>query len=523
MKKLILPLASAMFFSCASSDPVQQWPSAGGPNSSYEVTDTKHDAPKNFSVSDGTNIKWTMDLPEAGQSGIAIHGNKAFLTIIEPVTKENYVKTGSNIRGLCIDLSSRKILWQCKLTGKVKANYLYGFSDSTTPTPVTDGKNVWFFNASGQIACYTTKGEKVWERNWDPIEKLDGVKFPFNKQYEPIISGNLIINVEPYYEKDGERTYGWNYLFAFNKLTGEKVWVSEGALTHYNTPFLSKTAEGKDAILIGRGGHHRVPEAPRGYSMIDAQTGKSIWEYEADAGMCLYQSSWNDKYAIWMTYDGIIHLLDSKTGKLIKKISITENVDAEIYDKKQRKLIQHKDFNITKSVGITIFPAWFSTMLIDDKLYFMCFGPERYGPVKKAGPINAFARVDLKTNKVEYVQFPTSLVDNKKTWLENIPASTINNRDLDIAGDKRSKRDGWSWVFNGNPICVNNKIYYTLQNGRVYVIDAKAEKFDQTALLSISDLGEAGQTWSLNTPSFANGKLYHRTLKQLICIEEDKK
>ena len=99
-------------------------------------------------------------------------------------------------------------------------------------------------------------------------------------------------------------------------------------------------------------------------------------------------------------------------------------------------------------------------------------------------------------------------------------ANTVNNAKLDIAGDKRSKRDGWSWVFNGNPIAVNNKIYFTLQNGRVYVFDASAEKFDLSALLSVSDLGEAGKSWSLNTPSFANGKLYHRNLKQLICIED---
>lgn len=522
MKKLLFPLAAAFCFSCASSSNSTQWQQAGGPNNSYVVNSENSDAPSHFSLSKNKNIKWKMELPEAGQSGIAINGNKAFLTIIEPVTKENYTKKGANIRGLCIDLSSQKILWDCALPGKSEANYLYGFSDSTTPTPITDGEHVWFFNASGQIACYTVKGKKVWDYNWAPIEKLNKVKFPFNKQYEPIISGDLIINVEPYYKKDGARKYGWNYLFAYNKLTGEQAWISEGALTHYNTPFLSKTPEGKDAILIGRGGHHKVPEAPRGYSMVDAASGKSIWEYQADAGMCLYQASWNDKYAIWMTYDGVIHLLDSTNGELIKKISITQNVDAEVYDKDKRKLIQHKDFDITKSLGITIFPAWFSTILIEDKLYFMCFGPERYGPVKKAGPINAFARVDLKTDKVEYVQFPTSLEGNKKTWLEKISASTINSRGLDIAGDKRSQRDGWSWVFNGNPISVNDKIYFTLQNGRVYVIDAKAEKFDQSALLSISDLGAAGKTWSLNTPSFANGKLYHRNLKELICIEENK-
>ena len=105
-----------------------------------------------------------------------------------------------------------------------------------------------------------------------------------------------------------------------------------------------------------------------------------------------------------------------------------------------------------------------------------------------------------------------------KIYNESILSSTKNHRGFEIDGDKRSRRDGWHWLFNGNPIAVNGKIYFTLMNGRVYVIDAKAKNFDESALLSVSDLGEAGKTWSLTTPAFAGGKLYHRTLKQVICI-----
>jgi len=39
-----------------------------------------------------------------------------------------------------------------------------------------------------------------------------------------------------------------------------------------------------------------------------------------------------------------------------------------------------------------------------------------------------------------------------------------------------------------------------------------------TALISISDLGPAGETWTLSSLSFSNGRLYARTLKELICL-----
>ena len=54
----------------------------------------------------------------------------------------------------------------------------------------------------------------------------------------------------------------------------------------------------------------------------------------------------------------------------------------------------------------------------------------------------------------------------------------------------------------------------------VYVIDANAEKFDQSAIVAVNDLGKTGETWSVNALTYANGKLYHRTMKEIICIGE---
>ena len=40
----------------------------------------------------------------------------------------------------------------------------------------------------------------------------------------------------------------------------------------------------------------------------------------------------------------------------------------------------------------------------------------------------------------------------------------------------------------------------------------------RNALLAVNDLGPAGQTWSLNSISYANGRLYHRSMKEVVCI-----
>jgi len=518
---LSLLVSGLLLSSCAKKVTTNDWPSSGGPHDNYIVNSTTEDAPSYFSVANNDNIIWSMDLPEGGQSGICIIDNKIFLTILKPVTQEEWEKDSvacknrKDIVGLCIDSDTQKILWQKALSGTVSGPSLYSFSDASTPTPIADEQYVWFYASSGAMACLDHQGNVIWEYHWEPIMELDGVHYPFNKQFEPLISGDLIYNVEPYREKDNKRTYGWNYIFAYDKLSGERQWISEDALTHYNTPFISKSSADKDIILMGRGGHHKVPEQPVGYSMIDAQSGRRIWQY-SDEEYSLYNSCFNEQYAIRISENGSLSVLNPGDGSLIKKISLNENVDALLYDTAQGKLVQHLNIDFDETCKMTVFPAWFSNILIGHQLYFMCFEAGRYK--KNAGPKHSFGRVDLISGQVEYLQVPISMGGATKKYNETIVSNTRNHRGLAIDDDHRSRRDGWHWLFNGNPIAVNGKIYYTLMNGRVYVIEAKAEEFDEKALLSISDLGAAGQTWSLTTPAFAGGKLYHRTLKQLICI-----
>jgi hypothetical protein len=56
--------------------------------------------------------------------------------------------------------------------------------------------------------------------------------------------------------------------------------------------------------------------------------------------------------------------------------------------------------------------------------------------------------------------------------------------------------------------------------GMVYVLKWNANSFDEDALVSVGDLGRAGKTWSLSGLAYADGKVFARTMKELICIGE---
>ena len=67
-------------------------------------------------------------------------------------------------------------------------------------------------------------------------------------------------------------------------------------------------------------------------------------------------------------------------------------------------------------------------------------------------------------------------------------------------------------------VAVGSILYIPTMIGTSYVIDTSAETLDEKALLSVNDLGPAGKTWTLSSFSYANGRLYHRTMKEVICI-----
>jgi len=70
----------------------------------------------------------------------------------------------------------------------------------------------------------------------------------------------------------------------------------------------------------------------------------------------------------------------------------------------------------------------------------------------------------------------------------------------------------------GSPIAVNDNVYF-YDHARNYLrgeLEGRCAR--RTALVAVNDLGPSGETWSLNTPSYSGGRLYHRTLKEVIAI-----
>lgn len=526
----------------------QNWPQAGGPDGTFRVE--KGTPPIAWSVARDKNIFWRATLPNGGQSGIAVWGNRLFLTTFEEY-QEGTPKYSATILGHCLDAKTGRKLWSVKLVGDFPSPLMYAYSDSTSWTPVTDGKHVWFFNASGFMGCWDFKGKEVWTRKFlAPGE-------PFNKQHEPILFGDTIITLEPL--APTEKGYradraNWHYLRGLDKRTGKTRWIAEDATTYYCTSVMGKTADGTPAILHGRGGPHDVPERPIGLSLTSlakGKEGKTLWRYMPEplpnapvdgvTFMALYTMSWTPQVACWFrNAPEESHLVfDANTGKLLRTQSLIRNVDFRQWDPAAQKYILHQNVNIRdmkdfsprvplqKGEVLHVFPNWHSNLVAYGYHYFLTSTGHRrngYAPPGLSGPSHCIGRVNIETGKVEYLEVPVGVIrkpgePDKFLYNAAQASSTLDYKGRDVAAEDRSRTDGWQIpAFFGSPIAVSGKVYLTTMVGVTYVIDGRAQVLDENALLSVSDLGSTGETWSLNTPSYANGRLYHRSLKEIVCI-----
>ncbi len=508
----------------------QHWPQAGGPDGTWSARGPE--PPLSWSVEHDRNIRWRTPLPNGGQSGIAVWGSRIFLTTFA----EGEKGFSARILALAVDARTGRILWRAPVDGSEKSPMMYAFSDATTPTPVTDGKHFCFTNAAGRIACFTMDGKPVWQHDWKPW----GAPFPFNKQHEPILFEDTILNLEP---RDGGEQPGWNYLRALDKKTGKTRWIAEDATTAYNTARFGLRADGSPALLHGRGGWHDVPERPVGLSLTDPRDGKTIWRFTPGDGkesaprwQALYVMHWDARHAYWFELgsDEKHLVLDAANGKLLREQSLWRSVDYRQWDPERRKHIVHRGVNLREvrelsprnklaaDDVIRVLPAWHANIVAGGYHYFLTTTGHRRNrmpPKGRAGPTHSVGRVHVESGKVEYLELPAAVVKGERVYGVAVKSKPVNSRGVDVASEERSRTDGWEIAaFFGSPIAVNGKIYFTGMTGIVYVIDANAPVLDESALLAVNDLGPSGETWSLNSPAYANGRLYHRSAKELVAI-----
>jgi len=499
------------------------WPQAAGPNGNWIVE--SQEAPTRWSVTRGDNVVWRTPLPEGGQSTVIVSKDRVFVTTNAPWPKNSTKKaSGRDVVGYCLDAFSGKILWSVNLPGVRDMKYAGIFSDSTSPSPLTDGKHVWFFNASGYMGCWDFDGKEVWTRAWQPRQRHH------SRQFEPYLVGDTLLNVEVL-DKVAARDTAmhkklpagvdpknlWTYLHGIDKRTGKVKWLAQAGTAIHNTPAVGVTTAGTPAVLHGRGGGHAPPEQPYGWSLTSLAPGKegeTIWDFPIPGAGSHATSQWNGHIACW--FHGPEHfVVDAAKGVLLRKHNIENDATVTRFDLEEGRYVTeiNQNLKIGKKGASGTRITNQANILFGKHHYFLSWKEHLVG------------RIHTGTGKTEYLQVPV-LVDRRpgrdgdaRTWGKAPLNDTRNSRGVDIGSvDKRSKGDGWGHVSAASPVVIGTRIYFPTMLGIVYVLETDVSDWNEKALLAINDMGPATQTWSLASLSVAHGRVYHRTMKEVICI-----
>lgn len=267
------------------------------------------------------NIRWRTPLP--GQAGATpiISGDRIFLTSSE----------GPDLVTICISKKDGNVLWKTKIgTGNQDARA--GEGNSASPTPSTDGKHVWVFFGTGELACLTVDGDIVWQFNVG--DRFGALDIQFGMTSTPYLDGDHLYLqlIHGVMRLDDDTRVG--QVIKLDKATGETVWLhnresdAKFECKHsYASPILYR-GEGKEFLIV------HGADCTTGH---DLETGKELWRFAQLNG----PTQWNKKQhdptfrfvATPVVADGHIIIPTAKEGPLVA-LKISE-LEGDCSDKKE--------------------------------------------------------------------------------------------------------------------------------------------------------------------------------------------
>ncbi|MBM3955179.1 MAG: hypothetical protein FJ309_11285 [Planctomycetes bacterium] len=233
--------------------PAGTWPNWRGPAGDGVATGTGYAT----RWSPTENVRWKVALPGFGASTPAVWGDRLVLTCT----------IDGQDAALCYTRDG-KAAWRRSL-GTAKAGK-HKKATGANSSPVTDGRQVWVYFKSGELACLDlADGAVVWKTNLQ--EQFGEDTLWWDLGTSPVLSAKAVVVAV--------MQSGPSYLAAFDRQTGKLLWkqdrllgAPEEAAQSYSTPLVvaGDAAKGEPAeMLVVLGADHVTAH--------DAADGRELW------------------------------------------------------------------------------------------------------------------------------------------------------------------------------------------------------------------------------------------------------
>jgi outer membrane protein assembly factor BamB len=300
------------------------------------------------------NVAWKINLPGLSAATPVVWGDSIFLNVTEK--KETYL--------WCVERKGGRLLWKKLLGRRAPEVVTHPKHNPSTPSPVTDGKNVYVLNAYGSLVSFDLAGNKIWKRElWqDYGQFVLSVGFATSPVlYEDSLYLQMLratSSNEP------------SFLLRINKNTGKTIWKKDFPLTSkfkpaeaYSTPTILK--HGTRAELIVNGSDQITGH--------DLTTGEELWRM---AGL----SAENPPFRIVsspVVADGIIYAPASARPLIALRAGGRGNLTRQLWSSRNgpdvpSPVTDGKYFYIVKDNGVAL--------CLDAKTGKEVWGPQRLKP-----------------------------------------------------------------------------------------------------------------------------------------------
>src|SRR5579872_6605533 len=186
----------------------EDWTQYRGPNASGVSASTGLP----FEFGPEKNVVWKTRLPP-GHSSPIMAGNRIFVTAFD----------NPKLLTFCLERSSGEIQWR-REASRPRAEYHQPTNTPASPSPVTDGKNVYAFFGDYGIVSYGPDGNERWRLPLGPFNNVNG------HGSSPILADDKLVLI---CDQDTN-----SYLIAVDKESGHVRWKIDRpeATRGYSTP-----------------------------------------------------------------------------------------------------------------------------------------------------------------------------------------------------------------------------------------------------------------------------------------------
>ena len=227
------------------------WPQWRGPQ--LNGLSGEKGLPVKWSKTEG--VAWKVAMPERSGATPIVWGDHLFLNVGE----------GSDLALWAINRNTGAILWKRPLGG---GNVRMRKQQMSSPSPVTDGRNVWVMTGTGLLRAFDFAGKELWLRDIQKDYGRFGIQWGYASS--PLLhEDSLYVQV-----LHGMHTDDPSYLLRIDKASGKTLWRVERPTNarmespdSYTTPALLRYKGVTEVVITGG-------DVVTGH---DLATGKELW------------------------------------------------------------------------------------------------------------------------------------------------------------------------------------------------------------------------------------------------------